>query len=194
MRRTLAVLVMCGLALALVGCGGGAKTATTAAPAADPAAAPAAVAPPAAALVGDRSENETAAFEPFPQGSFVPAELKANIDAKRPTLIFFYDSSYMSKADRTIIDTVRDANRGLIDLVAYDIGRYVSTTPDGQTSVDPLLTSDPTGTQAVQLAKELGVSSVPFVVITDGQGYITWKYRGLLDKAFLEREVLRTSR
>jgi hypothetical protein len=47
--------------------------------------------------------------------------------------------------------------------------------------------------QAVQLAKQLGVTSSPFIVITDSQGYVTWKFRGLVDKAFLEREVQRAA-
>ena len=196
MRRTVSVLVVAVLALSLAGCG---KKAATDTPAAAPAATPAAAAAPAAApaagaVVGDRSANVTSTFEPFPQGAFVPADLKIGIDAKRPTLIFFYDSSYTSKTDRTIIDTVRESNRGLIDLYTYDLARFVTISPEGNVAVDPALTADPTATQAVQLAKALGITSVPFVVITDGQGYITWRFRGLLDKAFLDREVQRATR
>jgi hypothetical protein len=186
------VLIVAALALALAGCGGGAKTATPA-----PAAAPAAPAAPAAAAVPapvDRSANASEVFEPFPQGTFVPDDLKATIDSKRPTLIYFYDSSYASKANRTMIDTVRDDNRGLIDLAVYDIGAFVTTSPEGAVSVDPALAADPASKQAVELARELGATSPPFVVLTDGQGYIIWKFRGLMDKTFLEREVQRASR
>jgi hypothetical protein len=194
MRKTVSVLIVAALALALAGCGGG-KTAETTAPAPDAAApaAPAAAAP-AGAVIADRSANVSSTFEPFPQGTFVPADLKAVIDAKRPTLIYFYDSSYTSKASRQIIDAVREENRGVIDLVTYDVARYVTTSPSGVVTVDPALASDPGASQAVQLAKVLGVTSVPFVVITDGQGYITYKFRGLVDRVFLEREVERASR
>jgi hypothetical protein len=192
MRRTLSVLIVAALALALAGCGG--KAADTAAP--EPAAAPApvAAAPVPGSTIGDRSANVTATFEPFPQGAFVPADLKSGIDAKRPTLIFFYDSSNTSKTSRQIINTVRDENRGMIDLVTYDIGRYVTTSPEGVVSVDPALANDPTAAQVVQLARVLGVTSAPFVVVTDAQGFIIWKFRGLVDKAFLGREVQRASR
>ena len=191
MRRLVSLLVVGALALALAGCGGGAsKTTETAAPAAKPA--PAA-APVAGATIGDRSVNVTATFEPFPQGNFVPADLKGAIDAKRPTLIYFYDSSYTSKTGRSIIDSVRENNRGMVDLYAYDVSRYVVTSPEGVVTVDPALVNDPGASQAVQLARALGVTSAPFAVITDGQGYITWKFRGLLDKAFLEREVVRAA-
>ena len=106
-----------------------------------------------ASIIGDRSVNESATFEPFPQGAFVPADLKAAIDAKRPTLIYFYDSSYTSDTSRDIIDTVRDDNRGSIDLFAYDIAKYTTTSPQGVVSVDPALATDPAASQAVQLAR-----------------------------------------
>ncbi len=124
----------------------------------------------------------------------MPSDLKSAIDAKEPTLIFFYDSSATSKANRKIIDAVRTDNRGDVGLYTYDISKFVVTSPTGVVTVDPALANDPNATQAVQLAKALGVSSAPFVVITDGQGYITWRFRGLLDKAFLEREVQRAAR
>jgi hypothetical protein len=195
MRKTVSVLIVAALALALAGCGGGNAAQTTApAPGAAAPAAPPAAAAPAGAVIADRSANVTSTFEPFPQGAFVPADLKAAVDAKRPTLIYFYDSSYTSKTSRKIIDAVRDDNRGAIDLVTYDIARYVTTSPTGVVTVDPALANDPTASQAVQLAKALGVTSAPFVVISDGQGYITYKFRGLVDRVFLEREVDRASR
>jgi predicted small lipoprotein YifL len=193
MRKIVSLLIVVALALALAGCGGGGDQAAET-PAAAPAAAPAPAAAAApASIVGDRSANVTATFEAFPQGAFVPADLKANIDAKRPTLIYFYDSSYTSETSRDIIDVVRDDNRGSVDLFAYDIAKYTTTSPQGLVSVDPALANDPAAEQAAQLAKQLGVTSVPFVVLTDAQGYITWKFRGLVDKAFLEREMQRAA-
>jgi hypothetical protein len=44
------------------------------------------------------------------------------------------------------------------------------------------------------MARVLGVSFTPYIVLTDTQGYIIWKHRGLVDKVFLEREVQRATR
>ena len=192
MRRLVSLLVLVVLAFTLVGCGGGGDAAET-----EEAPAPAETAAPVpveGATIGDRSVNVTTTFEPFPTGTFVPTDLKTAIDAKQPTLILFYDSSHTSSTNRDIIDDVREDNRGLVDLFTYDIARYVTTSPQGVVTVDPALINDPGASQAVQLARELGVTSAPFIVITDGQGYITWKFRGLVDQAFLEREVVRASR
>ena len=88
---------------------------------------------------------------------------------------------------------MRAENRGSVDLYAYDIARYTVTSPQGVVTVDPALANDPNATQAAQLARQLGVTSAPFSVLTDNQGYIIWKFRGLLDKVFLEREVQRAA-
>ncbi len=37
------------------------------------------------------------------------------------------------------------------------------------------------------------MSYTPYIVLTDSQGYIIWKFKGLAEKDFLEREVLRAS-
>ena len=194
MRRTFVVLIVAVLALALAGCGGGAQTATPQTPPpATPAPTPAPAAAPVLTLVPDRSVNASPTFAPFPSGEFVPADLKAGIDAKRPTIILFHDTSYTSKTTREIIDKVRKEDRGVIDLVVYDLSRFVRTSPTGEIAVDATLTADASAQQPVLLARALGVTAVPFVVITDTQGYITWKYRGLVDKAFLTREVRRAT-
>ena len=107
MRRLVSLLIVVVLAFTLVGCGGGGDAAAT-----EDAPAPAETAAPAAvegATIGDRSVNVTTTFEPFPTGTFVPTDLKNAIDAKQPTLIFFYDSSHTSSTNRDIID---DGPRG----------------------------------------------------------------------------------
>ena len=99
MRRSFSVLIVAVMALSLVGCGGARSAAETHGARHRPLRPQ----PPRrrrSATIGDRSVNESATFEPFPQGAFVPADLKAAIDAKRPTLIFFYDSSYTSEVSR----------------------------------------------------------------------------------------------
>lgn len=199
MRRLVAAFIAAALALSLVilltGCGGGGGSATTSSSApAESAAAPPPVPAAGTAAAINRSENATTVFTPFPTGDFVPAELKAKIDAKRPTIIYFYDSRQkVSEANRTIIDEVREDNRGAIDLVTYDIGKYVVTSDTGEMTIKPEFAADKTAQQSVQLARALGVSFTPFIVVTDGQGYVIWQHRGLVDQAFLDREVTRAA-
>jgi hypothetical protein len=149
-------------------------------------------------VIDDRSVNETATFKPFPAGTDIPAALAQMVTVdKQPTIIFFYDPTQnTSKEVRAIIDTVRNANRGMVELVTYDVGKYVKTSADGAITVDPALSETTATKQAVLLARnpDIDVTLTPFIVITDGQGYIIYKHRGLIDKAFLEREVRRAAR
>ena len=171
---------------------------TAPAPAAAPAApAPVAAPPRPAATIGDRSANETVDVRAVPAGgTSCPADLKSAIDAKQPTLIFFYDSSASaSKDNRKIIDAVRNDNRGLVDLVAYDIEQVRDDV--ARRARSPSTRRSPATRvrlRRVQLAKALGVTSAPFVVLTDGQGYIIWQVPRARRQAFLEREVLRAAR
>lgn len=198
MRRPVVALIIVLLALTLTGCGGGGDEATPAATTPAPAAAPGAPAPAAPAASGDLtgiSDNEPPIFEPFPTGSNITTVVAEFVAAKRPTLIYFYDSEqYTAGENRKIIDKVLDDNRGLVELVAYDIGKYTSIDETGTITVDPAFANDPTANVAVSMARALGVSFTPYIVLTDSQGFIIWKFRGFVDKAFLEREVQRASR
>ena len=199
MRRPVVAALVVGLALAMAGCSSSSSSSA-------PAAAPTAVAPvPVAAgssttlpTMGNRSENETTTFAPFPTGSTVPSDVAQKITVEmQPTLIYFYDSTQQaSKEVRVIIDAVRNQNRGMVDLMAYDIGKYVHVDADGNVTIDETLATDPAAKAAVVLARDpaIHVTFTPFIVLTDGQGYIIYKHRGLVDSAFLEREVLRASR
>lgn len=203
MRRLVVAVVAVVIALSLAGCGGSNEPTpptTTTAPAAAPAAAPAGTAAAATTLpdLDDRSVNETTTFAPFPSNANVPDVLNQKITVdNQPTLIYFFDSGQkVSKEVRTIIDSVRNRNRGMVDLVAYDLSKYVTANADGSVNVDPALASDPAQKQVVMFARDpaIKVAFTPFIVLTDGQGYITYKHNGLVDSAFLEREVQRASR
>jgi hypothetical protein len=156
------------------------------------------VAPPGGVVLSNRSENETDTFIAFPASGTVPASLNEKINVqKQPTLIYFFDSSqYTSKEVRKIIDTVRDENRGMVDLVAYDIGKFVEAAPNGAVTFKESATPTDEEKQALILARDpaIDVSFTPFIVLTDSQGYIIYKHRGLVDRAFLEREIQRASR
>jgi hypothetical protein len=202
MRRLVAALTVLVLALSLAACGGGggAEPAATAPSTAAPAAAAAGAAGAATTLpeLTDRSANESSTFAPFPTGSTIPPDLMYKVTVeKQPTLIYFYDSTQnTSKEVRRIIDAVRSQNRGLVDLVTYDIGKYMTASADGAVIADPSMAKDANAKSAVLLARDpaIAVTFTPFIVLTDGQGYIIFRHRGLVDRKLLEREVLRASR
>ncbi|MDR3687001.1 MAG: hypothetical protein P4L93_08615 [Coriobacteriia bacterium] len=206
MRRLVVAVFVVGVALSLVGCGGSSDTST---PASSSTAAPVAAAPAAGQTglkgapttlpdIVNRSENETTTFAPFPTGENVPDVLKQKITtAKQPTLIFFFDSGQKVSTDtRTMIDAIRNRNRGMVDLVAYDLSKYVTANSDGTVVVDPSLAADPAQKQVVMFARDpaINVAFTPFIVLTDSQGYIIYKHSGLPDSAFLERQVQRAAR
>jgi len=192
MRRLVVAAIAAGLVLTLAGCGGGGEAA---APAATPAPAPVAAAPGSTEpTVVALSDNEPPIFSEFPTSSAVPAEVRELIDAKQPTLIYFYDSTQnMSKENRKIINSVIAKNRGLVELVTYDIGKYVSGNAAKPVTVDKDFDKDKRYQASINLARLLEVSFTPYMVLTDGQGYIIWKFKGLTDRDFLEREILRAS-
>jgi hypothetical protein len=197
MRKAVVVFIAAVMVLALAGCGGSkpaTTTSTTAAPAA-PAAAPEQPAVPGqVAKIVDKSENETTTFEPFPTGPALPADVKQRLDAKKAMLIYFYDPGQQTSTEvRSIIDDVRSTYRGTVDLLAYDIGKYVSTSETASISVDPSFSSDQAAVQAVELARALDVAFTPFIVLVDDQGYVIYRHRGLVDQEFLEREVQRAA-
>ena len=90
----------------------------------------------------------------------MPTDVRELIDAKQPTLIYFYDSTQKtSKETRKIIDSVLEKNRGLVELVAYDIGKYVSS--DAAKPVDGrqgLREGRRSTRQSIELARLLDVS------------------------------------
>jgi hypothetical protein len=67
---------------------------------------------------------------------------------------------------------------------------------DGTVRADPSLATDANAKSAVVFASDpaIAVTFTPFIVLTDGQGYIIYKHRGLVERKLLEREVLRASR
>ena len=190
MRRLVVAIIAVGLVFTLTGCGGGEEPA----PAETPVAAPAVAAPSTEPTTIPLSDNEPEIFSEFPTSTAVPKEVRELIDEKQPTLIYFYDSTQnTSKANRKTIDSVLEKNRGLVELVAYDIGKYVSSDAAKPVTVDEEFAKDTKYQESINLARLLDVSFTPYIVLTDGQGYIIWKFKGLTDKDFLEREILRAS-
>lgn len=199
MRRPVVALLVAFLAFSIVGCGGGG--AEDAAVSQDTAP-PAPVAPPApiggpeqTEPIPNRSPDDEELFEPFPAGAFVPAGVAGRLESKQPMILFFTDAQQKTTDDmRAEINAVVAQNRGAIDLLVFDIGKFISMSNTGDVKVDSKLQSDPVASQAAQLANELGVSFMPFMVIVDDQGYVIFKSRGVLDKDLIERQVQRAIR
>jgi predicted small lipoprotein YifL len=183
MRRIVAALVIAALASVLVGCGGGGGAVEPAdAPPADTPVAPPAV-PAEPEYVTDRSLNESDT-PPAPFPSFAttetPAVLADKIAAGRAMLIFFYDpAQQVTGTLRPEVDAVMEEYRGLVDLVTFDVG--------GSADSD-------TTKSAVVYASELGVNSTPYVIVVDKGGFITWRWKGYVDRAYIKREVERASK
>ena len=194
MRRIVVALIAAAFALTLAGCGGSSTPSATTDTAAAPAPAPAPAVAPAAATSAGTSDNEPDIFSAFPTDTVVPSAVRQDIDAKQPTLLYFYDSSqYTSKENRKIINSVMAANRGLADVFTYNVGKHFSGTASEPAAVDGSFAKDSEYQQSVAFARLVGVTETPYIVITDKQGYITWKFRGLTDRDVLERQVLRAS-
>lgn len=190
MRRLFAALLVAALAFSLVACGGGGGATTeTAEP--DPAAEEAAPPPPAAAAAPtevDASPTESTEVVQFPAGADVttitPTAVRENLDGDQAQLIFFYDSSQMETNDvREEIDAALDDYRGLVAFVSFDMSKAA---PRGKTG-------DPELAKAALLADYLKIANTPYILLVDDQGFITWRWRGPVDRAVIDRELRRAS-
>ncbi|MBW6469486.1 MAG: hypothetical protein K0B85_10065 [Coriobacteriia bacterium] len=194
MRRTVAVLIVALLALTLVACGGGASDEPEPAPDTGAAAPP----PPPVDEAVDLSPLEEQVYEPFPVDSElgVPDAILSRLEAGQPMIIVFYDDSQKTTDDQEdIIRSVTETYRGLIDVVSFNLGAYVTQDARGTITVQPGLSDDETAKQVTRMidADHLDIRFTPFVLIVDDQGYVTWRHRGISDDKTLEREVLRVT-
>lgn len=184
MRKLVAALIVAVLAFTVAGCSKKeaepAATTDAAATTAAPAVAPSAT---ATSTANDRSANDTrVAATAFPSftTTITPAVFKEKLDAHRPMLIFYYDSAQDVTADmRKEIDAVMKDYRGLIDLVTFDIGGAAT---------------DPNTEAAAIYASELAISSTPYTLVVDRNGFITWRCKGFSERKLIGREVERATR
>ncbi|MDI6713009.1 MAG: hypothetical protein QMD96_07200 [Anaerosomatales bacterium] len=182
MRRIIAAIVVASCALALVGCGGGGGGGTEQAQSQTPP-------PPASSgqqqpQVVDRSPVETPTAVPFPSqiSTAMPESVKSKLDAGRPMILFFYDTTESeTKQQRAEIDAVLKEYRGLIDLVTFDVTLPKSGSPSDAVK------------RAASFATDLGVKSTPYIIVVDSGGFITWRWLGFVDRDVIEREVLRAT-
>jgi hypothetical protein len=184
MRRAAAALALVLIAVSLAACGGDtAAVNATSSTAPPPAAAPPGT-PPVVVPADPLSPTETVSNEAFPTAvDGVPTAILDLLGNKQPILLFFYDSTQLITTEqRAEVDVVIKKYRGLITLVAYDI-RAESASAD--TSRDPEVE------KALDLAGTLGIKHTPYVLIVDRFGRVTGRFAGYVDRALIEREVLR---
>jgi len=204
--RFVAVALVLALGLAallLVGCGGStAEEPTTTDTTAQAPATPAAPANAAAvAPAVDRSPAEEVVYAPFPTDpQITPKPVLQRLQAKQPMIVYFYDPSQKTSNDAKAgvdgkggLDLIMSDYRGAIDLVSFDVGKFVKTSATGKITVDPAFSDSASGQQTAALAAELGVDFTPYLVIVDGDGYIIARFRGWEDTENIEREVLRAT-
>lgn len=206
MRRLVVVGIVAALALSLAGCGGGgSQTASsqqsgsvavqTKAPGGSSGAS--SIAAASTPTSDTLSPQEPQLFVAFPTGAeVVPEVIRQRLDARQPMLIYFYDSAQTTSVDQSASIAAALADyRGLIDLVSFDTGKYVTTDESGTVTVAPGMEKDAVAQQVANLlgADQLNVKFTPYIVFVDRQGYITYRFRGPVDSAILEREVLRAT-
>jgi len=182
MRSLVAALVAALVVLSLAGCSGGSDTSETTAPATTNPPATANPADAGAPYLTDRSVNDDdiapAAFPSF-TATVTPAAIQERLDGGRAMLILFYDSAQNVTTDeRAEVEAVANGYRGLVDLITYDVGA-----------------SDAAIAQAnVMYASELGINSTPYIVVVDQGGFITFRWKGYLERETLGREVERVTK
>ncbi len=193
MRRLVVAFAVVLIALTLAGCGGGGDAAE--APATETPPPP----PPVAAVdlanpIADRSAEESNTFEPFPSGSGVPTSVAERIADKQPMILVFTDDESRDSDDLLAeVKTVTKDNQGLADLLTYDVGEYSSMSKDGVAVVDEELSDDAKAQESIMLARKLGVTFTPFILIVDDQGMIIYRHSGFVDSDLIERQVLRVT-
>ncbi len=199
MRRFVAALVVALMLVTLVGCGGGGDEAATdeVATQAETPATPAASAATDEEEIPDYTPLEGQQFEPFPTDEeALTDEIAERLDAGQPMVVFFYDEAQETADDqRAEIDAVLEDYRGLIELVAYDVASYIDVSDEGEISVIPGMEDDETANKVGRLFSSdyLDVKFTPYLVFVNADGYITYRYRGIVDRDLIEREVLRAT-
>jgi len=183
MRSLVVALVAALLVLSLAGCSSGSDSSGTTAPTTtDTSASTANAADAEAAYLTDRSVNDNdVAPAPFPSftTTVTPVAIQERLDSGRAMIILFYDSAQNVTTDeRAEVEAVANDYRGLVDLITYDVGASDEAIAQGN----------------VMYASELGINSTPYIVVVDQGGFITFRWKGYLERETLGREVERVTK
>lgn len=197
MRRLVAALIVVTLALVLAGCGGGGEE-QAATPTSGESVAPPPPAGSQVAAVTDKSPDEGQDYTALPTDEdIVPTAVLERLKTKQPMVIYFYDATQRSTNDQDAqLETVMKANRGLIDLVKYDIGKFASIDASGATRADASIsaTANAESERATLFADQLKISFAPYLLLVDSDGYIVWRFRGYTDAKLIEQQVVRATK
>ncbi len=197
MDRRIVVVIAALCALFMFGCAPADEP--TAEQPADAAPAPAAPAPadPAEPLTPELSPNPEQAFVPFPTDeNLVPQVILDRLETDQPMLIFFFDPAQRTTDDqRAEIEAAIADYRGVIDLVSFDVGKFVTTGASGVITLKPGITEDETADKVARLisADNLNVTATPYIIFVDDQGHITYRFRGFVDRELIDREISRAT-
>ncbi|MDZ4655535.1 MAG: hypothetical protein U1F44_06635 [Coriobacteriia bacterium] len=181
MRRIVVALVVLSMAFVVVGCGGG-EADPEADAAGDVAVVPAPVTVEPAPV--DRSPVEAGYPALFPAitSTEIPSAIQQKLDDGRPMAVFFYDGTQVvTKDQRVELDAALAEYRGLIDLVTFNLASTAGSPPGEDAQV------------AAVIASDLGISGTPYIMLVDGNGFVTWRYKGYIDREVIGREVLRAT-
>ncbi|MDP2401495.1 MAG: hypothetical protein Q8M66_05900 [Actinomycetota bacterium] len=203
MSRLVAVVIAVFLVFTVAGCGGGDEN-DTGGEVSVQTGDGAAEAPAVEAVAGDAVDEADVLsplleqpFEPFPTDeTLVPSAILDRLSTGQPMLLLFYDPAQRITDDqREAVDAVISDYRGIIDLVSYDIGKFVTTSESGKITLRPGITEDVDADKVARLlnSDNLNVTFTPYLIFVDTQGHITHRYRGYVDEKLIEREVLRAT-
>jgi hypothetical protein len=181
------------VALGLAACGSAPTTSTSSTPAVVPVTQPANTGQSGAsgtAASGDiysPTQTVTPTQMLSTDAAVVPASVLANVAAKKPMLIFWYDPTTKVTTDQVReITSALKKYTGMIQLVSLDYTVGIASGVASST-IDPQ-------TQKVELfATSLGINTTPYTVFTDQYGRITYRFAGIVDRGLLTREVLRAT-
>jgi hypothetical protein len=202
-------MLLAALALTLTACGGGGEEPVEPTPQ-EEAAAPPPADPNAEEEEPDKSPTEEQVYEPFPTDpEVVPAEILSRLEGgaegdAQPMLMYFYDAEQsVTDQQDAAVNVIATDFPGLIDIMSYDVGKFVETAPDGSITLDEeaLRESEGQSTEretAQQVALLMGeewldVRFNPYIVFTDSSGYITYRVRGPIDAKLLEAQTMRAT-
>lgn len=193
MRRLVAALFVASLALALSGCGGSSSTTTSTETESVEVGSTSSVEAAASTIGTDTPEGDV--FIEFPVTDETPQTVKDLLDEKQAFILFFFDSEQKVTDDtRKQIDKVAEDNEGLIEVYSYNLGSYTSVNSSDEVEVDTeALEKDDVGASIIALARDLGVSYTPHIVVVDTQGYIVYRQSGFIDADLLDRQVQRAT-
>ena len=184
MRKIIVAFAAVLIALSLTACSSGSSTtSSTTTDASTTAASPAVAA--VAVPTADASAVESGFPEAFPSlaGTETPTAITQNLDDGQPMLVFFYDDAQeVSTVERVQVDAALKDNKGLIDLVTFDIGTKSAASPGAAAKT------------AAALAADLSITQTPYIIMIDANGFITWRFRGYVDSEIIQREILRATK